>query len=205
MPTSMFHLNVSKKIAEKYPQYDTSNFYIGTIAPDAVNVNGFADKPIRWSAHKRAKNLDEWKNNIIEFYNEEKNNFNKEYLLGYIVHVLTDIVADELYYEDGLYEDIVKNRTSEDKAFGFFKDQIQVYEKSQINEEWWLDVKSKLKNCDTFQINDISKEMITDWKNKVLKEYSQKVFENFDYVTPKTVEICVNRVIEILNKYEIEL
>ena len=72
MPTCLFHLNVSKKIAEKYPKYDTPNFYIGTIAPDAVNLNGFAEKNIRWAAHKRAKNLDEWKQNIIEFYNKEK-------------------------------------------------------------------------------------------------------------------------------------
>lgn len=205
MPTSMFHLNVSKKIAEKYPKYDTANFYIGTIAPDAVNLNGFADKPIRWSAHKRAKDLDEWKNNIIEFYNREKDNYNKEYLLGYVVHVLTDIIADELYYKEGMYEDIVKNRTSEDKAFGFFKDQIQVYERSQLNTKWWLDVKTKLCDCEVYQINGISQEMICGWKNKVLKDYEEKKFEEFDYITPETVEICVNRVIKVLKGNEIEL
>ena len=64
MPTSLFHLNVSKKIAEKYPKYDTPNFYIGTIAPDAVNLNGFAEKSIRWAAHKRDKEFGRMGNKI---------------------------------------------------------------------------------------------------------------------------------------------
>lgn len=198
MPTSLFHLNVSRKIAEKYSKLDTPNFYLGTIAPDAVNLNGFAEKSIRWSAHKRAKDLNEWKSNIIEFYQQEKSNFEKDYLIGYVVHVLTDIIADELYYEDGLYQDIVKNRTTEDKAFKFFKDQIQVYENSQLNEYWWKDVKSKLKNCKGYQINNISKEEICGWRDKILEDYGKKEYEKFDYVTPEIVNICFNRVIQLL-------
>lgn len=205
MPTSLFHLNVSKKIAEKYPEYDTPNFYIGAIAPDAVNLNGFAERSIRWEAHKRAKDLDEWKQNIIKFFKQEKDNFKKDYLLGYVVHVLTDIVADELYYRDGLYEDIVKNRTSEDKAFGFFKDQIQVYENSQLNEEWWKDIKEKLKNIDAYPINNISKNEIYGWRDKVLNDYSKKTYEPYDYVTPEIVNICFERVIKIIEDSLIQI
>ena len=205
MPTSMFHLNVSNKIAKKYPKYDNSNFYIGTIAPDAVNVNGFAEKSIRWSAHKRAKDLDEWKANIINFYKNEVDKNDKSYLLGYVIHVLTDIIADELYYKEGLFEDIVKNRTSEDLAFGFFKDQIRAYERSQLNSDWWNDVKSKLEKSQAFEINEISKEMIEDWKNKVLEDYENQVLENYDYVTPNMVEICADRALKILKENEIEL
>lgn len=202
MPTSLFHLNVSKKIAEKHQKYDTPNFYIGTIAPDAVNLNGFAEKSIRWAAHKRAKNLDEWKQNIIGFYNQEKNNFKEDYLLGYVVHVLTDIVADELYYQDGLYEDIVKNRTSEDKAFGFFKDQIQVYENSQLNEEWWKDVKEKLKSAEAYEINNITKSEIYGWKDKVLNDYNKRIYEPYDYVTPDILNTCFNRVLNFVNFWD---
>lgn len=198
MPTSLFHLNVSRKIAEKYSKLDTPNFYLGTIAPDAVNLNGFAEKSIRWSAHKRSKDLDEWKENIIEFYKQEKNNFAEDYLIGYVVHVLTDIIADKLYYEDGLYQDIIKNRTTEDKAFKFFKDQIEVYENSQLNENWWKDVKDKLKNCEGYKINNISKEEICGWRDKILDDYDKKEYEEFDYVTPETINICFNRAIKVL-------
>ena len=31
------------------------------------------------------------------------------YLLGYIVHILTDIVVDDLYLNKGIYNDILSN------------------------------------------------------------------------------------------------
>lgn len=200
MPTSLFHLNVSKKIAEKYPKYDTPNFYIGSIAPDAVNLNGFAEKGVRWTAHKRAKDLDEWKSNIIEFYNKEQKNFENDYLLGYVVHILTDIVVDEMYYKEGLYEDIIKTRATEEEAFKFFKDQIQIYENSQLNELWWKDVKNKLQNCTAFDINNISRQEIIDWKNWVLAEYNDKSQNPYDYVTPFTIDECTKKVLYIIEE-----
>lgn len=200
MPSSLFHLNVSKKIAEKYPKYDTPNFYIGTIAPDAIHVNGFAEKSIRWSAHKRAKDLEEWKLNIIHFYEEEKNNFSQDYLLGYIVHVLTDIVVDQMFYKEGIYENIIKSRANENEASKFFKNQIQVYENSQLNEEWWKDVKNKLNSAQAYEINNIHEKEIIGWKEKILKDYEMAQFEKCDYVTPKMLDECLNKVIVILKE-----
>lgn len=197
MPTSLFHLNISKKIAEKYPKYDTPNFYIGTIAPDAINLNGFAEKSLRWSAHKRAKDLEEWKNNIINFYNQELENYPEDYLMGYVIHVVTDIIADQIYYKDGIYEDIIKNRTSEDEAFKFFKDQIEIYENSQLNESWWSDVKSKLENCEAYDINSLPKQDILDWKNQVIGWYEERTFNNYDYITPDILNMCVEKILEV--------
>jgi hypothetical protein len=121
------------------------------------------------------------------------------------VHVLTDIVADEMYYEEGIYEDIIKERTTEEKAFKFFKDQIQIYEKSQLNEQWWKDVANKLNNAKAYKINNIPEQEIYEWKNKILDEYSKKEYMPYDYVTPNIVNICYEKVIKILQENEIIL
>ena len=42
MPTTGIHEEVAYLIANKYKKLDTSNFYLGAIAPDAVNINGLA-------------------------------------------------------------------------------------------------------------------------------------------------------------------
>lgn len=105
-----------------------------------------------------------------------------------------------MYYKEGLYEDIIKTRATEEEAFKFFKDQIQIYENSQLNELWWKDVKNKLQNCTAFDINNISKQEIIDWKNWVLAEYDNKSQNPYDYVTPFTVDECASEVLDIINE-----
>ena len=70
MPTILFHLKVANEYVKKNNEYDTNSFYLGIIAPDAVNAYGFASKEKRWGAHIRDKDLNKWKDNVIEFYKE---------------------------------------------------------------------------------------------------------------------------------------
>jgi len=96
----MVHLEIANKIFAQYPHIDDKKaFRIGSIAPDTL---GF--KP----GHKRSDkslthfcigdegwgyftNYDEWHdnliNNIIKFFGI----VNKDFLLGYISHIITDI------------------------------------------------------------------------------------------------------------------
>lgn len=205
MPTSMFHLNVAKKIATMYQKYDTPNFYIGTIAPDAVNLNGFAEKKVRYAAHRRMTDLETWKLSILSFYNIERNDYFADFIKGYIIHILTDLFMDEIYYNDGMLEDIVKNRATEDEAFSFWKDQIIIYENSQLNEEWWKDVKNKLNEAKSYEINDIPKVQISKWRDKVLLDYEKRAQEPYDYITPDTVNNCVEKVLKFLRDNGISL
>ena len=67
MPNIMIHEKVAYNIAQKHKNLDTPNFYLGALAPDAVNLNGFASKEKRWTSHLRDKDLKVWRKNIIEF------------------------------------------------------------------------------------------------------------------------------------------
>ena len=77
------------------------------MVPDAVNAYGFASKEKRWKAHFRDDNLEKWQINVIRFYEENYNKYENTYLMGYLVHVLTDIICDEIYREN-LYPDLLK-------------------------------------------------------------------------------------------------
>ncbi len=88
MPTAAIHEEVTYLITRKYSKLDTSDFYLGVIAPDSINLEGFAPKEIRWTSHLRAKNLDIWLENVKEFYQNNKNNYNEYFLLGYILHII---------------------------------------------------------------------------------------------------------------------
>ena len=87
MPTPIIHLKIGYEYAKNHKEYDNKQFYLGVIAPDAVNLNGFAEKEKRWGAHIRNKELDIWKKNITEFYENNKKNFDKNYIYGYFVSI----------------------------------------------------------------------------------------------------------------------
>ena len=98
MPNIRIHEEVAYIFAKKYNEYDNRDFYLGVLSPDAVNLEGFGSKKERWLAHQRDKNYYIWRDNIIKFYNDNKDNYNKYFIFGYLFHVITDIVYDEFFY-----------------------------------------------------------------------------------------------------------
>ena len=58
MPNIRIHEEVAFIYANKYKEYDNKEFYLGVLAPDSVNVEGFAAKIERWTSHQRDKDYD---------------------------------------------------------------------------------------------------------------------------------------------------
>lgn len=166
MPTSQIHEIVGRKLAKKYKNLDNYNFYLGIIAPDSVNYFGFAPKEDRWNAHLRDKDLSIWKSNIINFYNENKSNYNESFLKGYITHIMTDIVYDESFYLDV---------TLPMKSIGKVDHDAHLYMleemKSFGNDKYFIYTKEILSNDNnSYDIRNINKELMSNWKNKVIEE-----------------------------------
>jgi len=101
MPFTMTHLLVSEKIAERFKGCITSlpQFYLGSVAPDAVH-----NRENYVSDYKKAAHLitgtepwgnitdnDEWESNVIAFLKQNKASENRDFILGYCAHILTDI------------------------------------------------------------------------------------------------------------------
>jgi len=100
MPFTMTHLHTAKNIYRMCPENisDLSQFYLGTIAPDAVH-----NRENYISDYKKASHLlvgdepwgmitnnDGWIENAVGFFDTHKNDENFDFIFGYCSHILTD-------------------------------------------------------------------------------------------------------------------
>lgn len=93
MPSILFHELVGINLQKLIGNSIKNNFYLGVMVPDSVNAYGFASKEERWKAHKRDVSLDIWTENIVKYYKENSSKYERCYLMGYLIHVLTDIMC----------------------------------------------------------------------------------------------------------------
>lgn len=193
MPSILFHEFVGDKIAKKYKKYDTANFYLGVMVPDAVNAYGFASKEERWKAHLRDEDLNKWQNNVINFYKENYHKYENTYFVGYVVHILTDIFCDKIYKEV-FYPDLIKKGLDYNSSYSYYRREIEKFENSNINEKWWKEAQEKLSKGEKIPINNINSDMIRDWIKYNIDEYKSRKYEKEDYITVKFVDEVVSRI-----------
>lgn len=196
MPSILFHELIGYKIAQKYKKYDTNNFYLGLMVPDSVNAYGFASKEDRWRTHVRDENLDIWQKNIIKFYQENKKDFEETYLVGYVVHVLTDIICDKIY-QNKLYPKLLKEGFDYHTAYSYYEKGIEKFENSNINAEWWKYVKNKFQNGDIQPICGMKKQMILDEVKYTINKYEKRNYEECGFIHDEFADEVVEKIINI--------
>ena len=195
MPSITIHERVGEYIAKK-ENISSYDYYLGLLAPDAPNLEEFAPREERWMAHQRRKDYDEWKKSIKNFYHQEKNYYPKDFMIGYYIHVITDIIFDDLFYES-VREKILEEYPFE-KAHDIMRKDMNLYYFKEIES-----IKDLLiKEDKSYDILNISKERLLKWKNKkieewnppnksvyiseeLLKELEEKVYEEFKKITEK--------------------
>ena len=159
MPNIMIHEKVGYYISKKI-NINSYDYYLGLLAPDTPNLEGFAPKEERWMAHQRKKDYDEWRSSILSFYNREKNNYPKDFILGYYIHLLTDIVYDDFLYLK-VREEILKEYDM-DKTHDIMRKDMDKYYFNEIN-----DIKEILNSSEkSYDILNISSKKLILWKEK---------------------------------------
>ena len=159
MPNIMIHEKVGYYISKKI-NINSYDYYLGLLAPDTPNLEGFAPKEERWMAHQRKKDYDEWRSSILSFYNREKNNYPKDFILGYYIHLLTDIVYDDFLYLK-VREEILKEYDM-DKSHDIMRKDMDKYYFKEIN-----DIKRILNSSEkSYDILNISSKKLILWKEK---------------------------------------
>ena len=159
MPNIMIHEKVGYYISKKI-NINSYDYYLGLLAPDTPNLEGFAPKEERWMAHQRKKDYDEWRSSILSFYNREKNNYPKDFILGYYIHLLTDIVYDDFLYLK-VREEILKEYDM-DKTHDIMRKDMDKYFFNEIN-----DIKEILNSSEkSYDILNISSKKLILWKEK---------------------------------------
>jgi hypothetical protein len=101
MSFTMTHLIIAENISKIFANHIGSlpQFYVGSIAPDAVH-----NRADYISDYKKASHLiignekwgmitdnDEWQNNVVAFLHKHKQSENHDFIIGYVCHILADI------------------------------------------------------------------------------------------------------------------
>lgn len=180
MPNIMIHEEVAYFLSKKINK-NSYNYFLGVLAPDAPNTYGFGKKEDRWLAHQRKKDYNEWRKSLKEFYQKEKNNYEEDFLLGYYIHILTDIVYDDFIYLK-VREKIIEDGYSMEESHDIMRNDMDKYYFKEIS-----DIKEILnKENTTYEINGISKELMSEWKEKVLKGLNNK--NESIYITQEIID-----------------
>ena len=110
MPYTMIHIRVAEKVIGYLDApVDYSTYILGTIAPDAVHASkdytvalkeashAFCDG-LKWGKVADPADLLKWQASIKDFYSENRGKCDRDFLLGYTVHLLVDVYACERIY-----------------------------------------------------------------------------------------------------------
>jgi hypothetical protein len=162
MPNIMIHEEVAYFLKDKI-NLSSYDFYLGVLVPDSPNLYGFAEKEVRWTAHIRRKDLNDWRIALKDFYNASLSNYPKDFLIGYVVHVLTDIIYDDLLYLN-VRDKIMNDNISKEESHNVMRDDMDKYYFNEVE-----NIKRILNSNNTsYEINGISKELMLAWKNKFI-------------------------------------
>lgn len=190
MPACMVHLYIGYRFKKScHLVKNSAQFYLGCIAPDAVNLDGFAPKEVRYSAHLRKTDLDEWMQNAIDFYTDNQEKIGRDFLLGYVLHIFSDIAWDKKY--DKLLWDALKERgLPTEQQFSARWEELFAIDQTQFDQSWWNEEVSKeLHKAKGITINNIDADLIDRYRVFKLDGY----LKTLQYDTPRilTQELIV--------------
>lgn len=201
MPSSMIHLNIALSIGKKLniSVNDMPSLMLGAVSPDAVNTGvKQAPKELRYPAHLRDYDLRVWEQNVFE-YAKSCEIKDSEFLLGFMIHILTDIKWDELVQPDMLrklallYPDTDKKEAKWRTLLAF--DNLLLLNESKEEIMNYLSLSDPCR-----EISTVTSQMLTSYKAELCERYGNKKAQGDTntILSERDLELVENSVIELL-------
>jgi len=144
MPTPIVHLCVAKELIEALGVQDRPGFYLGSIAPDAMylaptyyDTDGYYER--YRAAHLLRGDFTQWRAAVRAFAQEHNAGEQREFYLGYGVHILTDIRWKEMVLP--AFERAYTDVSGEERRAIYYRDaaqfDIECYEKCRLRSGVW--------------------------------------------------------------------
>lgn len=172
MPSAIVHLKVAYDIAQKLGVKNYGQFYAGAVSPDAVNIDGFADQSVRYPAHLRSLDYEEWKATARNFCKEKGAEWagREDYLKGFLLHIFTDIYWDELAQPE-MFDGF--------ERLGYSPDELrdvkwkELYRFNALLLGGWLfdDVLPKMKKTELYPIGTVGLDQLTRYIDDLTGNY----------------------------------
>ena len=189
----MPNITIHEYIGYHFKLKNSYEYYLGILSPDATKLYGFGEKKDRWTAHVRRDDLDEWREALKKFYKKQKDKYNEDFLLGYIIHILTDIVYDDYLYKKVRKQIIKDYSCTKKEAHTIMRNDMDKYYFKEYEEILNILKKKKI----SFDILNIDKEKLLLWKQKQIKEHTTS--NDSSYITKKVLNKLLFHVNEELD------
>lgn len=193
----MTHILVAEKVLEYFDcPIDYATYIVGAIAPDAVHANPnyspelkekshlFADG-LKWGEVASEKEYDEWLDSIKEFYFNNYFKYDRDFFLGYIVHVLTDICSNSEIYAP-FYKSLAQDEIAEKKKqFSYESYCVNYYLFQEYSKD--KNIVDTLKKGRSYSILDVYDDSVFENRIKQLFDFE---FKKWDIDTIEKNSIC---------------
>ena len=180
MPSPMVHLSIARNIAEMgFELGDLSQFYLGSISPDAIHMRPNYDRFAKRKTHltpilQRRVDVDEidFVKFLTRFIITNKNKADIDFLWGYSMHVLTDVYWIKhvgLKFAQEYIKDLYTKRSIQQ---AYYSD-IDILDHILFNESIWKDnVWQHLQVAESSDFLDLlTAREINLWKERTLCWY----------------------------------
>lgn len=193
----MTHILVAEKVLEYFDcPIDYATYIVGAIAPDAVHANPnyspelkekshlFADG-LKWGEVASEKEYDEWLDSTKEFYFNNYFKYDRDFFLGYIVHVLTDICSNSEIYAP-FYKSLAQDEIAEKKKqFSYESYCVNYYLFQEYSKD--KNIVDTLKKGRSYSILDVYDDSVFENRIKQLFDFE---FKKWDTDTIEKHSIC---------------
>ena len=110
MAYTMTHIYIAEAVAERLGEIkDYPTYILGSIAPDAVHASDtyvVSDKErshlfvegLHWGKVSNSGHVDLWENSIKAFKESVGDKYDKDFVLGYLVHLYTDVYSSMNFF-----------------------------------------------------------------------------------------------------------
>lgn len=196
MPSAIVHLYVANRLSDHLEIKKLPQFYLGSISPDAVNLNGFADEETRYGAHIRSKNPEVWKENVRSFHKEKLSECGSDtdFFKGFEIHLLTDIAWDEAV-QPRLFEGLERLGSSEELLHREKWNELYRFNSLLMSYPLWEEIKGELSKAKPLSVSTVSAELLEKFKLQLLGEnYSKTISEPPLVLTLSDIDTAVSEV-----------
>lgn len=201
MPGPITHLKAAYAFLDRSRfRLPREQFYLGSVCPDSVNINGHAAKSLRWPAHLRDENLDIWQQNAEEFLKAHRDFEDKAYLFGYIMHIITDIVWDRSF-DKRLYLIMAANGVKKEDFKERRWQEIYGFEAKERGTSWGRNTLLELSRAKPLSIGTVRAENVLVWRDMIVSDAipkgSDPVYLSGEFMN-EFIEKCVNEAEKII-------
>lgn len=205
MAYTMTHILVAEKVLEYIKTHvDYPTFIVGAIAPDAVHACPNYTRAMKEKSHLFAEGavwgkitgkdeFNDWLESIKTFYVHNYDRYDRDFFLGYIVHVLTDVYSCKQIYApfyNSLSEENLdyKMEQFKDESYG-----VNYYLYCEyLKEKNLLHILQEGKSCSLIDVFD----------NRLLNDRIKQLFE-FEFAMHDMKYIARNEICTIDNTNEL--